>query len=245
MGCFRPKHIKRPYYLCTMSHPQSANMPSTKTHLTLIVAATPKHGIGKNGALPWPMLKKEMAYFARVTKRVPTSTSTSSNPSNTEGEQAKSLPRNAVIMGRKTWDSIPPKFRPLKDRTNIVISSQERSALNGVTDDVIVSSSILAGFDELEAAVQSGRAPALGRAYVIGGARIYNDAMELEQTKHVLLTRVAKEYECDTFFPDLEGSEHWTKKERKELEEFVGEEVVEGGLEEEGVKYEFQLWDRK
>jgi dihydrofolate reductase len=148
-------------------------------------------------------------------------------------------------MGRKTWDSIPPKFRPLKDRTNIVISSQERSALSGVTDDVIVSSSILDGLSELEAAVRGERMPALGRAYVIGGARIYEAAMELEQTKHVLLTRVAKEYECDTFFPDLEDSEHWAKNERKELEEFVGEEVVEGGLEEDGVRYEFQLWDRK
>lgn len=232
-------------HISTMSQSQSATMPHTKTSLTLIVAATPKNGIGKNGALPWPMLKKEMAYFARVTKRVPTSTSTSSNPSKAEDKQAKSLPRNAVIMGRKTWDSIPPKFRPLKDRTNIVISSQERGALSGVTDDVIVSSSILDGLSELEKAVQSGRAPALGRAYVIGGARIYNAAMELEQTKHVLLTRVAREYECDTFFPDLEGSEQWARKERKELEDFVGEEVVEGGLEEEGVKYEFQLWERE
>jgi dihydrofolate reductase len=245
MGYFDTNTLKLTNHIFTMSHSEFANMPSTTTPLTLIVAATPKNGIGKNGALPWPMLKKEMAYFARVTKRVPTSTSTSSNPSKAENEQAKSLPRNAVIMGRKTWDSIPPKFRPLKDRTNIVISSQERSALRGVTDDVIVSSSILDGLSELEAAVRDERMPALGRAYVIGGARIYEAAMELEQTKHVLLTRVAKEYECDTFFPDLEDSEHWAKNERKELEEFVGEEVVEGGLEEDGVKYEFQLWDRK
>ena len=221
-------------------------MPPTKIPLTLIVAATPKNGIGKNGALPWPMLKKEMAYFARVTKRVPTPTSTSSNPSKAEeDEQAKPLLRNAVIMGRKTWDSIPPKFRPLKDRTNIVISSQERNALSGVTDDVVVSSSILDGLSELESAVQNGRAPALGRAYVIGGAGIYDAAMQLEQTKHVLLTRVAREYECDTFFPDLDGSERWAKKERKALEDFVGEDIVEGGLEEDGVKYEFQLWERE
>lgn len=228
-----------------MSTAQQPTMPSTKIPLTLIVAATPKNGIGKNGALPWPMLKKEMAYFARVTKRVPTASSTSSNPSKAEDEQAKPLPRNAVIMGRKTWDSIPPKFRPLKDRTNVVISSQPREKLAGVGEDVVVSSSILGGLMDLEAAVASGRAPALGRAYVIGGARVYEAAMELEQTKHVLLTRVAREYECDTFFPDLEGSEVWTRRERKELEEFVGEDVVEGGLEEEGVKYEFQLWERE
>jgi dihydrofolate reductase len=47
--------------------------------LTLIVAATRNMGIGRAGTLPWNGLKKEMAYFARVTKRVP------SNPSNTEG----------------------------------------------------------------------------------------------------------------------------------------------------------------
>lgn len=229
-----------------MSQAQNSSMPSpNKIPLTLIVAATPKNGIGKNGALPWPMLKKEMAYFARVTKRVPTPTSTSSNPSKAEEGQAGSLPRNAVIMGRKTWDSIPPKFRPLKDRTNIVISSQARGELEGVQDGVIVSSSICDALEDLQSAVQAGTVPELGRAYVIGGARVYEAAMELEQTKAVLMTRVAREYECDTFFPDLEGSEVWRRKGKGELEGFVGEEVVEGGLEEEGVRYEFQLWERE
>jgi dihydrofolate reductase len=98
---------------------------------------------------------------------------------------------------------------------------------------------------QLQSAVQSGDAPVLGRAYVIGGARVYEAAMELEQTKAVLLTRVEREYECDTFFPELEGSESWMRRERGELEGFVGEIVVEGGLEEEGVKYEFQFWERE
>lgn len=212
------------------------------TPLTLIVAATHKNGIGKNGALPWPMLKKEMAYFARVTKRVPTppsaSSNTTSNPSKTAAETQTLVSRNAVIMGRKTWDSIPPKFRPLKDRTNVVISSQDRSKLDGVTEEVVVSSDILSGLRELEGKDS-------GRAYVIGGARVYEAAMKLEQTKHVLLTRVEREYECDTFFPDLEGSEEWRRRSREELEAFIGESVAEDGMEEDGVKYEFQLWERE
>jgi dihydrofolate reductase len=73
------------------------------TALTLIVAATRANGIGKGGTLPW-RLRKEMAYFARVTTHAP------------EGEA------NAVIMGRNTWESIPPKFRPLRRRTNVVVS---------------------------------------------------------------------------------------------------------------------------
>lgn len=209
-------------------------MPPSPTSipLTLIVAATPKNGIGKNGALPWPMLKKEMAYFARVTRRVPKTASSS--------EQ-----RNAVIMGRKTWDSIPPKFRPLKDRTNIVISTQSRSALGGVTDDVIVSSSIVDGLRELQTATEEGKAPSLGRAFIIGGAGIYGEAMKLQQTKHVLLTRIGTEFECDTFFPDLEREAQWERRSREGLEEFVGEGVEEGALEEAGVKFEFQLWERE
>lgn len=71
---------------------------------TLIVAATLSNGIGQSARLPW-RLPQEMAYFARVTTAAPAGT------------------KNAVIMGRNTWESIPPKFRPLKERVNVVISS--------------------------------------------------------------------------------------------------------------------------
>ncbi len=74
--------------------------------LTIVVAATKGNGIGQNGGLPW-RLSKEMAYFARVTSNAPA------------GKQ------NVVIMGRKSWESIPLKFRPLRNRTNIVISRNE------------------------------------------------------------------------------------------------------------------------
>lgn len=70
---------------------------------TLVVAATLADGIGHGSRLPWK-LPKEMAYFARVTTNAP------------EGRM------NAVIMGRKTWESIPAKFRPLKNRLNLVFS---------------------------------------------------------------------------------------------------------------------------
>ena len=73
------------------------------SRLTLIVAATSTNGIGKGGQLPW-RLPKEMAYFAKVTSTAP------------EGKT------NAVIMGRNTWESIPPKFQPLQRRANIVVS---------------------------------------------------------------------------------------------------------------------------
>lgn len=74
--------------------------------LTLIVAATRTNGIGiSSRGLPW-RLSAEMAYFVRVTSAAPAGKT------------------NAVVMGRKSWESIPTKFRPLKNRLNVVISSQ-------------------------------------------------------------------------------------------------------------------------
>lgn len=219
--------------------------------LTIIVAATPKNGIGSNGALPWPMLKKEMAYFARVTKRVPMPANTGSLQSdawkqtNLEGTR-----KNVVIMGRKTWDSIPPKFRPLKDRMSIVISSRRRAQLESIPDDVVVAPSIISGLESLEQRVMDGQARPVGRAFVIGGSSIYKAALDLPQTKTVLLTRIHKGYECDTFFPgdlDAEGPE-WHRGTREVLQAFVGEDVPGEPLTEgegnDATSYEFQLYER-
>ena len=222
--------------------------------LTLIVAATPKNGIGKNGSLPWPMLKKEMAYFARITKRVPTPTNTGSLQSDTFKQNVlDGTQRNAVIMGRNTWESIPPKFRPLKDRTNIVVSSQAREKLDTIPHDVVVASDIMSGLGELSSRVEAGKALPVGRAFVIGGSSIYDSALELPQTKHVLLTRIHKDYDCDTFFPDLNGhatptESGWQRKTRSDLSNFIGEEAPDGPITEsageEEVEFEYQLYER-
>ncbi|KAF4269981.1 hypothetical protein CNMCM8812_001295 [Aspergillus fumigatus] len=82
--------------------------------LTLIVATTPirtsenlptRLGIGLHGTLPWPRIKADMAFFARATSRPP-------RPGTT----------NAIIMGRKTYDSLPQNLRPLAKRINVVIT---------------------------------------------------------------------------------------------------------------------------
>lgn len=75
--------------------------------LTIIVAATCTNGIGQGARLPW-RLPAEMAYFARVTKAAPPECA------------------NAVIMGRKTWESIPKSRRPLVDRYNVIITSDPK-----------------------------------------------------------------------------------------------------------------------
>ena len=86
--------------------------------LTLIAATTMANGLGVSGTLPW-RLKGEMGYFRSAT-------------TNVAPNDDKEYKKNAVIMGRKTWESIPPKFRPLKDRVNIVISRAGDEAALGM-----------------------------------------------------------------------------------------------------------------
>lgn len=96
--------------------------------LTIIVAATRNNGIGQGSRLPW-RLPQEMAYFAKITKQAPNGYI------------------NALIMGRKTWESIPKKNRPLIDRVNIVITGNPEY--------------ILCVFSSISNAVRSGTIPSL------------------------------------------------------------------------------------
>ncbi|CAG9972159.1 unnamed protein product [Clonostachys byssicola] len=217
--------------------------------LTLIVAATKSMGIGANGSMPWQGLRKEMQYFARVTTRLPP-----------ENEVRKKLRKgswkaapgsvNAVIMGRKTWDSIPPKFRPLKDRLNIVVTRSARDTLLTplppktlpLTEPLRVSS--------LERALMCADARCGdGRVFVMGGAQIYEAALARREARRVLLTSIGREYGCDTHFPlHLTCSPlpplGWRRMDRAALEAWTGEQVEEGGQEEAGIKYEFQMWEK-
>ncbi|PQE10875.1 dihydrofolate reductase protein [Rutstroemia sp. NJR-2017a BBW] len=193
--------------------------------LTLIVAATNKMGIGKAGTLPWTGLKKEMAYFARVTKR------------------ADAGKTNTVIMGRKTWESIPPRFRPLKDRTNIIITRSASLADTPLPPNSHITNSIS---DALALTAQLEESS--GRNFIIGGAQIYKEALGRSETKRILLTRILEDFECDTFFPVHLGeegtAEGWRRVQGEELNRWVGEEVEEGVREEAGTRYVFEMWER-
>ncbi|EXJ90932.1 hypothetical protein A1O1_04038 [Capronia coronata CBS 617.96] len=81
-------------------------------YVVVATSLSPSMGIGHQGGLPWPPIKADMAFFRKVTTHVP-----SSSPL-----QTKTRTLNAVIMGRKTWESIPPKFRPLAGRLNVIIT---------------------------------------------------------------------------------------------------------------------------
>jgi dihydrofolate reductase len=184
-------------------------------------------GIGRAGGLPWPRLRKEMAYFSRVTQRVPA------------GPEGASKRRNAVIMGTNTWRSIPAKFRPLPGRVNVVVSRTPGEFGKTVGEGTVVVGSIEEGLGVL------GGEGDIGRVFVIGGAQLYRTALEAG-AERVLFTKVRTEYECDVHFPvDLEGGEGgWKRKSVGELGEWVGEDLGTGVEKEGDVEYEFCMFER-
>lgn len=223
----------------------SATSTMSPKSLTLVLAATPSLGIGRAGGLPWPQLRKEMGYFARVTSRV-------SPVSRSEGDAAgapaqKKQRMNAVVMGRKTWESIPQRFRPLKGRVNIVVTRsveafKQQLAEGGKEEGPIVVGNV---GEALECLHGDEVGVKVDRVMVIGGASIYEQALRLKEARHVLLTKIHQEYECDTFFKEDLDSSRWKKASEQELKEFTGEEFKDGvEVEEKGVKFEFCLYNR-
>lgn len=122
----------------------------------------------------------------------------------TSAGQTGSQKVNAVIMGRKTWDSLPAKFRPLPNRLNIVLTRGPASALEVQTQD---ENAQLEVYADLSVALASLAAnPRVNEIFVIGGASVYEQALKQygDQCKLVILTRINKAFpEADTFMPRI------------------------------------------
>lgn len=187
--------------------------------VALIVAAlVPDLGIGFRGGLPW-RLKKEMKYFRDVTSHAP------------EGST------NAVIMGRRTWDSIPARFRPLPNRVNVVLSRKHE---NKVENGVFLGNSFDNALDFLS------NRDDVHKIFVIGGAELYNQLVEDPRVSHVLLTEVSTaddtKVEMDTF---LRFPRHaWNQSLHQELMQFTGIDAPEDPIEESGFSYKYTMWRR-
>lgn len=149
---------------------------------SIIVATDRNNGIGLNGNLPWPMIKEDMSFFRKLT-------TTPETPEN----------QNAVIMGSKTYLSIPKKFRPLALRLNIVLTRQDSEAFRNaheIPDSVIVVNS----FDEALDCIES--SDDVDHTFVIGGSEVYAEAMRRPQCQSLYVTRILDpEYMCDTYLP--------------------------------------------
>ena len=119
---------------------------------------------------------------------------------------------NAVIMGRKTWESIPVQLRPLKNRLNVVLTKAPddfgKYCLDGDISNHENHENILV-FSDLESAlVDLSGADRVNEIFVIGGSSLYEMSMNdyKEYCKLIIATRINKPFECDTFVGSLEDS---------------------------------------
>jgi dihydrofolate reductase len=117
------------------------------------------------------------------------------------------------------------------------------------TAPAILEHDLKSALSQVENLTSASSSSPIHRAFIIGGASIYSEAIGLptDVVDHILLTRIISPdfEECDVFMPDfLSGKARWKRATHAALEEWVGFEVAEGVQEEDGVKYEFQMWVR-
>jgi dihydrofolate reductase len=123
-----------------------------------------------------------------------------------------------VIMGRRTWESLPEKFRPLPGRLNVVVSRNS---------DYSAPGAVVAG--SLAEAIEKAERKSGGEVFVIGGAGLYRQALPFAE--RLYLTEIDAEFPGDTFFPELRPDE-WQQIERSQ------------SLEEAGFPYAFTIYQR-
>ena len=145
-------------------------------------------GIGINNKLPWS-IKEDLQYFKQQTTFVPHDESVTY--------------KNVVVMGRKTWDSIPNNFRPLPQRINAIISRQDIQIDDRHKDSVFVSSweKLLENTIKFQDDYNSGHDNniLIYQIFIIGGEEIYRLALQTLKIHKLYVTEVYNKFNCDTF----------------------------------------------
>jgi len=152
-------------------------VPLNPPQFACVVAADATRGIGRDNGLPWPRLPTDVAHFKDVTVQV-----------------SDASKHNAVIMGRKTWDSVPARWRPLNGRVNVVVSRARPELPPGV---------LLAA--NLDDAIAQATAAGVESIFCVGGAQIYAEAVRDPRCELVYYTDVRGTFESDAHFPSLEN----------------------------------------
>ncbi len=163
---------------------------SKTTRIILIAAIGKNNELGKNNDLLW-RLKSDMQFFKTVTSG------------------------HWVIMGRKSWESLPVRFRPLPNRTNCVVSRNP---------DFIAEGAHV--FTDLHSAIAAAQEANAEKAFIIGGAQIYTQSIQGNLIDEMYLTHVNGCFEdADVFFPSVDAAP-WDIKEIDRFEADVNNEYA-------------------
>ena len=147
-------------------------------NINVIVAMSHSNrGIGFKNNIPWH-IPDDLKRFSKLTKG--------------DGN-------NAIIMGRKTWESLP--LRPLPKRQNIILSKQ---LLDNNYEIKLFDNELY--FSNLNDAIENCKLKDINTVWIIGGEKIYDLALKTLPINRVYITTIIKNYECDTFFPKLSNN---------------------------------------
>ncbi len=160
--------------------------------ISIIVAIAQNYAIGKNNDLLWH-LSDDLKHFKKITSG------------------------HTVVMGKKTWESLP--FKPLPNRKNIVLTDIEGEKI----DNSITVYSITEAIESCDNEQEN---------FIIGGGAIYKQFFGLAQKLYI--TKVFKDFDADVFFPEILESQ-WDLTEASEM-------MTDGKTE---LNYQFQVYDRK
>ncbi len=144
--------------------------------ISIVVAIDESNGIGRGGDLLW-RLPRDMQRFKTITRH------------------------HHVLMGRKTYLSIPEKFRPLPERTNLILSRSETQIDATATQ-----------FQSIDKAIDFAKLNGENELMIIGGGELYKHTLDI--TDRIYLTRVHATFDADTFFPTID-MRSWTVEERE------------------------------
>ncbi len=228
---------------------------SGKNGFSIVVAMDTKRGIGNKGDLPWPKLKGDMRFFRELTTcpdRAAVEKRWGLKPTESADVQAwgdvsnmlkfahplpaaETRQRNVVLMGRKTWESLPESYRPLPARHNLVLTRQHgysqrfphpdgESSADFVSMTGDVGDYLAMGGANLEDPLY--RAP---HVFVIGGGEVFVRLLSSTYCKHLYITEIDSEFACDTFFPET-----------PDFEPVLSSPWIEEG----GIRYRFRRYDR-
>ncbi|KAI3828032.1 hypothetical protein L1987_02122 [Smallanthus sonchifolius] len=159
--------------------------PDPQRTYQVVVAATRAMGIGKDGKLPWK-LPSDLKFFKDVTM-------TTSDPAK----------KNAIIMGRKTWESIPLEHQPLTGRLSVVLTRSGSFDI-ATAENVLICGSMISA---LELLALSPYCLSIERVFVIGGGEILRESLNGPGCDAIHITEIETDIDCDTFIPAIDTSQ--------------------------------------
>ena len=145
-------------------------------NVDIVVAHDQSLGIGRDNTLAWH-IPEDMRFFRRLTT-------------------ITSLPtrQNAVIMGRRTYESLPDAYRPLPNRYTIVVSKTRQYE----GDTLCTVASLDAAVERAESGVST---DTIEQVFCIGGGQLYQAFLNHVSCRHLFVTQIENSYDCDTYFP--------------------------------------------